>query len=399
MKTKKDYNHLYKFIDELTEEEKNNLENQINEIPFDLLNKIYLDSYKDIELNKNLVSPLDYYEKDKIDKEFYKNIGEKYINNYALITMAGGSGSRLGYNGPKGTYEFKIKEKTTSMFNIYAEKLKKLFKKYNVYIPWYIMTSINNNDETIKYFEKHNYFDYPKNKIKFFKQKEIPILDIKGNCLLKDKYNILKASNGNGEIFNALYTNGIIDDLIKNNIMYIEVLNIDNILARVFDPIFIGLMNYTNNLVGTKTLFKKDNNTPEYVFFKYNNKPYLYNLNEIDKNLELEQKNDNFLYRNTFFGVSIFHINALIELKDKELPYNRAYKNYNHYDINGNYIDTKEKNTFKFEKFIFDAFNYFDDLLLYKVDKETEFAPIKNKEGLDSIETAVKAYEEVENKN
>jgi len=191
MKIKKDYNHLYKFIDELTEEEKNNLENQINEIPFDLLNKIYLDSYKDIELNKNLVSPLDYYEKDKIDKEFYKNIGEKYINNYALITMAGGSGSRLGYNGPKGTYEFKIKEKTTSMFNIYAEKLKKLFKKYNVYIPWYIMTSINNNDETIKYFEKHNYFDYPKNKIKFFKQKEIPILDIKGNCLLKDKYNTI----------------------------------------------------------------------------------------------------------------------------------------------------------------------------------------------------------------
>ena len=137
--------------------------------------------------------------------------------------MAGGSGSRLGYNGPKGTFEFKIKTKVKSMFSLYAEKLKKLYEKYNIYIPWYIMTSLNNNDETIKYFEKNNYFNYPKNKIKFFTQTEIPILDKEGNCILKDKYNILKASNGNGEVFTALNTKGILDEMINNDILYVEI--------------------------------------------------------------------------------------------------------------------------------------------------------------------------------
>lgn len=396
MSIKKDNKHLFAFFDELTETEKENLEKQIEEIPLELLNKIYEDSYKDENLEKELIKPLEYYEKNKINTNFYKGIGDNFIKNYALITMAGGSGSRLGYSGPKGTYEFKIKEKVKSMFSIYAEKLKKNFKKYQTYIPWYIMTSINNHDDTIKYFEKNNYFDYPKDKIHFFMQQELPILDIKGNCILKDKGNVLKASNGNGEIFNALSTNGIIDELIKNNIIYIEIVNIDNILTKVFDPIFIGLMEYTNNMVGTKTLFKKDNTTPEYVFFNYNNKPFLYDLNEIDKSLEAEIKNDKYLYRNTFFGDSIFHIKALEILKDKEFPYHRSYKNYKHYNVEGKYINTDERNTFKFEKFIFDAFSYFDNMLLYQVDSETEFAPIKNKEGAQSVETAIKAYEKVE---
>lgn len=386
--------NLLKFINELTKEEKENLENQVAAISFSDLRQIYLNSYRDDDIKKEKIQPLDYYEKKNCDSKSFEEIGAKMVNNYALITLCGGSGSRFGYTGPKGAYEFQIQNQKKSMFIIFAEELLKMQTKYKVYIPWYIMTSKANHNATVEYFEKNNYFTYPKEKIHFFSQGTIPIMDIKGNVVLKDKKNVLLVSDGNGQIFSSLAESGMLDNMKKENTKYAQIVNIDNILTQVFDPIFVGLMETKNYSVGAKAFLKENVENSEYVFCKYDGHPFLYNLNSIDNEMELQKNEKGYLYRNTFSGISIFRIDALEKLKEKNLPYHRAYKNYKFLDDNGNKIETDEKNSFKFEKFIFDGYSYFDDMLVYVVDKKSEFAPIKNKEGEKSLQTAIKAYEE-----
>lgn len=378
-------NHLIKFIDEITPLEKDILINDIKSIDFLKMKKIYDDSYIEEKINMNEISPIEYIDKKTIDKDKYINIGIDNINNYALLTLAGGSGTRLGFNGPKGTYELDINDNKISIFELFTKELNNIKKKYNYYIPWYIMTGEETLIEIKSFFEKNNYFDYPKNKIYFFKQGSLPILDIKGNILLKEKYKILKESDGNGSVFKALNTESLISNMDDNNIKYIQISSIDNILTKVFDPIFLGLMIKDNYDIATKSLYKEDPLSNDYVFCNYHNKPYL-----LDYNYHNDFIRNN--YRDINIAIHIFSINAIKKLSNIELPYHRAYKHYSFYNIKGIKDTNLERNSFKFEHYIFDAFSYFNKLLIYRVDKETEFAPIKNKEGLNSPKTAIELY-------
>ena len=364
--------HLLQFWATLSDVEKKNLKKQISELPLAKMQRIYINSYRDEIINGKKINPLKVYS----DKDLaLAELGETFIQNYALITLSGGSGSRFGYSKAKGTYPFLINGKETSMFQIEAEKLQEIFKKYEVYIPWYIMTSEKNNQEIKEFFEAKKYFGYPQEKIIFFKQKSLPILNIHGKLVLKSPSEILYASDGNGSIFQILKKSNILKQLQEKRIKYVQVINIDNILAKLFDPMFIGLMAKNNYLVGAKTLYKKDPNTNEYVFLKYKNHPFLCNVNTISS---LENKKE---YRDTFSGISIFHIDALKKLQNIPLRYHRAYKAYSFYEPNGNFIKSDEKNSFKFEKFIFDGFFHFKDMLIDRVN-EDEFLPIKNQEDL-----------------
>lgn len=383
-----DNSHLLSYQNELSKKEYWQLKKEIFQIPFHHLRKIYQNSYKDEEYSAKDITPLKYYEQEKIDS-FYSEIGSKYYNSYAVLTLSGGSGSRFGYDGPKGTFEFTINNKKESMFSLQALKLKKIYEETDNYLLWLIMTSIENHDAIINYFEKNNYFDYPRENIYFFSQSELPVLNISGQCVLKDKGHVLKASDGNGQVFKSLKTSGMLKELKKRNILYVECINIDNILAPLYDSSFIGLMVHHNYLVGTKTSIKENPDTNEYVFCKYKNKPFLYNLNAIDKSFE----KDSNLYQDTFLGISLFHIKALEKLSKINLPYHRAYKHYDYINPDKTLSSRVEKNAFKFEKFIFDGFSYFDDLLLYRIDKEKEFAPIKSQTGPNSLEEAIKKYE------
>ncbi len=171
----KKYNqeHILNYLENNQNEE---LINQIMDIDLETIIKLYQNTSikKDIQLSK--ISPIDFIDEEKItDKEKYIKIAKKLIKNeqYAVITMAGGQGTRLGFNGPKGTYKLKNGK---YIFQILAENIKKAKEQYGVFPYWYIMTSYENNEQTINFFEENNYFDYDKNKIKFFKQGELPIL-------------------------------------------------------------------------------------------------------------------------------------------------------------------------------------------------------------------------------
>jgi UDP-N-acetylglucosamine pyrophosphorylase len=300
--------------------------------------------------------------------------------------MAGGSASRLGLGIPKGLLKLKIHDKEISLFEIYLNELLEVNKKYNININLYIMTSKTNNEEIKKFFYDNNYFNYNSDNIKFFTQDELPILDIQGNLLLKSKNHVLFGPNGNGNVFNSLKNNGLLKDMYEKNIKYLLFSTIDNVLAKLVDLEFIGATICNNYELSSKTITKKDELEKDWIFCKYNNKPFMLPSRYITKDItnELDGKG-NFIYREKNITYHLISIDLVNQFANINLKYHRAYKKNNYIDVNGKMVNSLEPNTFKFEQFIFDAFYYAPDMLLYRIKKD-EFCPIKTKDDITKVQ-------------
>ncbi len=396
----KKYNqeHLLLFYDELDINEKNNLLNQILEIDFDQILKLYDNSMIDIPLDKNTISPLPYFDKSKLSKKeinHYEEIGINFLklNKYAVLTLAGGQGTRLGYNGPKGTYSLDFDTYKKSLFEIICDDLKKANSKFNISIPWLIMTSTENDSQTKVFFETNNYFNYPKEKVIFFKQGKLPIINVDKKLILTELGKIKEASNGNGDVFSALEREHLISFLEANNIEIIYFGGIDNIIQKNIDPLFIGLMLETNNKIASKSMFKMLPLEKTAVFSKVSNKPCILNYWDIDLNLsEKKDQDKNYLYRDANILSHLITLDAIKIICNKDLDYHRAYKKNAFINDEGMKQVPESPNTFKFETFIFDAFMYFDDMLLLRVNALDEFAPIKDFRGIYNPDTAKEKY-------
>ena len=363
--------HLLMFYDELKKEEKLNLKKQIKKINFRKMKKLYKNSFKDDLIDIDKITNLNVIKKNKK----YMNSGIEFIKKgeYGVVIMAGGNGSRLGFKGPKGCLELNVDNKFISLFEIYINQLKEIINKYNIVIPLYIMTSSINDDETVSFFKKKNYFNYPKDKIKFFKQDNLPILDTKGNLLLKDKSNILFGPNGNGDVFKALRKNHLIKDMIMNNIKYCLFINVDNVLNKLVDFDFIGTVIENNYKLASKTI--KLENKKEWVFCKYKNHPFMLPTGFLNNQLFNKKIDDEYIYRYKNISYHLISIDLIKKFSKVKLPYHRAYKK-------SIYINSlNQKNSFKFEKFIFDAFMSSRDMLLYETN-DSDFYPIKRIEDI-----------------
>lgn len=376
---------LLRFYNELNDSQRELLNNELNNIDFNFYKKLYEDSKKDEIITSDRISPLKYFSKSNMsteEKNRYISIGEEIIKEgkVCAILLAGGMGSRLGFNGPKGTFELDTIPKK-SLFEIMIDKLKDINKKYNVYLKIFIMTSKSNNDSTIEYFEEHNYFNYPKDKIMFFTQNELCILDEEGNLVLENKYTIKKESNGNGDIFKSFKDNSL--NCYLDDIEWISVFGIDNIILDIIDPLFIGLSIYNNTLIASKSISKPITDK-DWVFARVDNKPTIIKPTFLSD----EMKNSS-NYNQTNILSHLFNKNAFIKLEEVILPYHRVYRKNRFLDKHGNIINPDKPNSFKFEKLIFDAFYHFDDMTLLEVEKADEFSPIKDKE---SINEAIIAY-------
>lgn len=403
----KEYNqeHLLYFYDELSEEEKNMLINQILNIDFEKIINLYNNSKIDEDLSNVEISPLSHIEKDKIsekDLDYYIQIGEAIIrsNQVAVVTMAGGQGTRLGYKGPKGTYMLNLKPIKKSLFQILAENIIETNNKYNVVLPWYIMTSEENNNQTIRFFALNNFFGYPKEKIKFFKQNKLPLINTEGKLILQEPYLIKEASNGNGNVFKSMDKAGIINDLDNTGMKWICFGGIDNVLLKNVDPLFLGLTVCNNMEIGSKSIFKKEPLEKTAVYCKKDGKPSILDYDDIT--LELSESKivgtDTYLYREANMLSHIMSLDAIKKVKDIELKYHRAYKKNAFVNSEGVKQVPDSPNTFKFENFIFDAFFYFDDMLLLRVAENEEFAPIKDFTGIYNPDAAIEKYNNYQKK-
>lgn len=387
--------HLLQKYDKLNEKDREELLKQIENINFNLMKKLYKNATEEPDLGEIVIEPIEFYDKSKMskeEKELYVKKGIDSIKNkeLAVVTMAGGQGTRLGHNKPKGTYDFGIDK---SLFEILCDSLKDACEKYGVYINWYIMTSKENYDDTVEFFEENNYFEYPKNYVKFFVQGQLPMLNEDGDILLTKEGLIKEAANGHGGTLIALKKSGILDEMKEKNIKWVFVSGVDNVLANFADPLLVGFGKSTNSDIVVKSVEKTDPKEKAGVFCKKNGRIGVIEYSEITNKMA-NMRND---YGSLVYGdlnalLHLFSLDSLFEICEKRLPYHTAYKKANYLSRNGEYIESEVPNAYKFETFIFDSFEMLENVNVLRVKREDEFAPLKNAKGADSPETAKKLY-------
>lgn len=399
----KKYNqeHLLKYIDLIpTDEGKKDLISDIEKIDFERLKQLYSLSNQNFKntMKTVMLEHIRVFDKDRFSDEENKEIlkiGEDIIanNQYAVVTMAGGQGTRLGHKGPKGTFILNVKPEPKSLFQIIAENLIKTNNKYGIILNWYIMTSTENNDETVKYFEDNNYFGYNSENVKFFKQGNLPLLSEDGKLVVNSEYRIKYAASGNGTIYEAMLNDGIIDDMKKKGIKWLFIGSVDNALLNMTDPMLLGLTKKRGTEIASKTIVKNSPYEKVGVFCKKNGKPGVIEYSEIPESLiEEVDENGELMYGESHIMCNLYTLDAIEKIANVELPYHSAHKKVDFMQEDGNMFFAKEPNGYKYEAFIFDGFELFDDITLYRGKREEDFAPVKNAEGVDSPETAVKLY-------
>jgi UDP-N-acetylglucosamine pyrophosphorylase len=310
----------------------------------------------------------------------------------ACITVAGGQGTRLGFSGPKGSYEIDVPPKK-SLFEFVCDNLKRSNEKYSVEIPWYIMTSSYNDANTKKFFEDKNFFDYNRNLVHFFMQSSLPVIDINSNVILDTTFRVKEGSNGNGDVFRAFDKAGFNLELEKLGIEWIFVAGIDNILQKTIDSLFLGLTSHGNYQVASKSLSKSDFSSADWVFANVKGRPCIIDPTNLSiADIYKTNSEGKYLYNQTNMLSHLFSAEAFKSLADVNLPYHRAFKKSDFINEEGMKQVAEKPNSFKFEKFIFDAFKEFDKLLLLQVNPKEEFAPIKSFTGNATPETALALY-------
>lgn len=404
--TLKKYNqeHLIRFYPELTEEQKTILLNQILKINFEEILSLYKKSICNCSDSTAEIEPLDYCDKSTLSDsklQHLKSLGINAIKSgkVGVISLAGGQGSRLGLKGPKGTFCLDVVP-PKSLFEVLCDYIKTASTKYEIAIPWYIMTSTNNYFDTINFFEQNNFFGYNPDNIIFFTQSDLPILDTNGKLILSEIYKINLASNGNGNLFYSLKKANLVKDMENKELQWLFVGGIDNVLLNPLDPIFIGFTINSKFQVGSKTLFKEDPCNTSWIFARKNGKPAIVNCGNFAEEIsKIRDKSGRYLYRETNMLAHLFSLDAIKELMYKSLPYHRAFRKNPFVNHEGMKQVPDSPNVYKFEQFVFDAFSYFDDIALLRVSTNDEFAPIKSFNGPYNPEIASQKYSSLILKN
>lgn len=392
-------NHIIDLLNKLEGKKKQELIEQINKIDFHQIMELYENTKKDIVIKENKIESIKYFDKQKLDKyqkEKWDEIGKEIIQNgeYAVITMAGGQGTRLGHTGPKGTFKLDVYGKGKYLFEILAENLKQANKKYNTTIPWYIMTSKENNKQTVEFLEKNSYFGYDKNKVTIFMQSEMPLIDTEGKLLISKDLKIKEASDGNGGTYSSLRASGCLAEMKEKGIKWIFIGGVDNVLLKMADVTLLGMTKDLGLEIASKSVVKANPHEKVGVFCKINGRPKIIEYAELpEKMAEEVDGNGELKYGESNIMCHLYTVDAIEKISKETLIYHTAFKKNSYIDENGKEIVPESPNSYKFESFIFDAFELFDNMGLLRVKREEEFAPVKNKEGADSPKTAKELYE------
>ena len=380
---------LLRYYDELNDDRKASLLKQIEGIDFSLLDLIKENS----EAKKGVITPLDSavtIEDIEKNKEKYTNIGISAIKEgkVGALLLAGGMGTRLGSDKPKGMYNIGL-TKDVYIFEMLINNLMDVVNQSGTWVPLYIMTSEKNNDDTIKFFEEKNYFGYNKDYVDSFVQEMAPAASFEGKIYLEDKDRVSTSPNGNGGWFISFVNAGLAKKAKEAGVEYINVFAVDNVCQRMADPCFVGAMIDGGYRSASKVVSKATPEEKVGVLCLEDGKPSIVEYYELTEEMRYQKKEDGDLaYKYGVILNYLFNMEDLEKNLNSNLVVHVVKKKVPYINEAGEKIKPETENGYKFETLVLDMVHMMDNCLAYEVVREKEFAPIKNKTGVDSVDSA-----------
>ena len=391
MKIWEDDNQKYikAMMEKNTTEQNEKLTKRLEEIDFSVLEHI---ERKETVNERGVFAPLDAVEVSEIEARGaeFKELGLKAIREgkVGAVLLAGGQGTRLGLDRPKGTLNIGV-AKELYLFEQLLRNLMDVTDEAGVYVPLYIMTSNINNADTTAFFEEHDYFGYPKDYVKFFVQEMVPACDYEGRIYMESQTEVAMSPNGNGGWFSSMVNAGLLSDIKERGIEWINVFAVDNCLQRIADPMFVGATIAYGCESGAKVVRKAAPDERVGVLCTEDGKPSLAEYYEMSEEMATARKENGDLKYG--FGVILnylFSEKKLEQIADARMPIHVVEKKIPYMDVDGTFVKPEQPNGYKFETLVLDMVHMMDDCIPYEVVREREFAPIKNLHGVDSLDSA-----------
>ena len=323
-------------------------------------------------------------------KDAFESTGVEAIKagKVAAVLLAGGMGTRLGVDGPKGAYNIGI-TKPLYIFEQQMKNLAEVNEKCGVKVPLYIMTSDKNHDQTTSFWKEHGYFGYPESEVKFFKQDMAPAVDFDGKIILETKDTPALSPNGNGGWFGSLKRAGLVEDLHKRGVEWLNIYAVDNVLQRIADPVFVGATIDSGVNCGAKVNCITNPYEKVGVLCMDGTKPDIIEYYELTEEMA-NQKDENGDLAYCYGAIMnyLFRLSKLEEIVGQKIPVHIVEKKIECLCEDGVTRKPEKENGKKFETLAVDLIKPMGSVLPFEVVREREFAPIKNKTGVDSVESA-----------
>jgi len=392
--------HLLRFWDEIGSAERENLLRQIESLDFAKIDDWVARVVKNgpsasVETD---FSPAPFFPAKPADAQQERkyaeavSLGKELISagKIAAFVVAGGQGTRLGFNGPKGNFPITpVRNKT--LFRVFAEYLTAAKRKYGTSCPWCIMTSPLNHTETMEIFDANNFYGLQQEDVFIFEQGTLPNFSFDGKILLADKADIARSPDGHGGCFRAMHRSGALQDMKSRGVEFISYFQVDNPLINILDPLFIGLHALDKAQMSSKAVAKAAPKEKVGNFCQVDGKIKVIEYSDLPDELA-EKRNPEGSLAFAMGSIAIHIINRdfaeQLNAKDCPLPLHRAVKKIPHVDLQGNHVEPAEPNGVKLENFVFDALPLASESIILETIREQEFAPVKNAAGVDSPETA-----------
>ncbi len=391
--------HLLRFYCQLPPSQQAELLQEVKELDFDLIDRLipeYVTAQPRFHLPDEIAAPPVYpacAEGQLREKyEAAQQTGKQFIadNKVAVFTVAGGMGTRLNFDGPKGNVPATVIRKK-SLFRVFAESILATQKRYGGRIPWYIMTSPPNHDQTVRSFQENDYFGLNPADVILFPQGTMVCFDKKGKILLSEKGQLSTSPDGHGGSLRALFTSGAIADMEKRGVEQISYFQVDNPLVYVVDPLFIGLHVLDRAEMSSKAVIKTGPLEKVGNFVLVDGKVAVIEYSDLPDELA-HQKNEEGRWMLEYGSIAIHVISRDFVKRINEhgfsLPWHQAVKKVPCINEQGQRVEPAEANAVKLETFVFDALPLAKKSIILEIDRKEQFAPIKNATGVDSMESS-----------
>jgi UDP-N-acetylglucosamine/UDP-N-acetylgalactosamine diphosphorylase len=392
--------HVLRFWNDLPEEGRRRLLEQLAEIDFEELSHLvdqHVTHRRAAELPTDLEPApfiaLPTSDADRRRRREMKAVGEDLISRgkVAPFIVAGGQGTRLGFEGPKGAFPVGPVSGRT-LFEIFAESILAARRAFGVPVPWYIMTSRANDMATRDFFDAHNYFDLPRGDVKFFTQGMMPAVDLEGKLILAARDQLVWSPDGHGGSIRALARSGMLADMAARGIEHISYIQVDNPLVPPLDPVFLGCHAAAASDMSSKMIRKREPKEKLGVFCLAGGRLQVIEYSDLpDAQAEAKDAGGRLRFEAGSPAIHVLSRSFVERLSAGgrfSLPFHRAEKKIPCIDPSGRPVTPTKPNGVKFEMFVFDALPLAANPVVLEIDRSREFSPVKNAEGTDSPATA-----------